>query len=382
MTLLIIDPNFSRTSPSMKGVIAALPRLKSSGLRIEAWACHCDSDLPLDSVDPLPAWTQIRFFSGLIFSLMVSWRAWWRFTVRGLPRPDIIYSIAWYLADCDVTHVHFSCFDWEKRQQQLGTHSLRDRLERALNLLHLHHSRHALRRTSARRVICVSEAVAADIHAENPALNLAVLPNCYDPKRFHPEVRDQYRAEMRLRLGFQEDDQVFIFVSAGHYRRKGFFLAIQTLEKLRQHFENVRFLVIGGSAERLNKLQNELGSPRNWITFTGMVPDVERYFAAADAFLFPSYSEAFALVEVEAAACGLPLFLTPHHGSEMILEDGINGRSIPFDPTDAAEVISEFLEGRWQMSHRSLKRAVDQETYATEFTNLILSVPKLSLPTQ
>lgn len=36
-----------------------------------------------------------------------------------------------------------------------------------------------------------------------------------------------------------------------------------------------------------------------------MVKDVERYLAASDAFLFPSYSEAFALVEVEAAACGL-----------------------------------------------------------------------------
>ena len=129
--------------------------------------------------------------------------------------------------------------------------------------------------------------------------------------------------------------------------------------------------MVGGSPERLAALQAELGQKHNWITFTGMVSDVERYLAAADALLFPSYSEAFALVEIEAAACGLPLFLTPHHGSEMILEDQVNGRQIPFDAGGIASVLSEFVDGRWKPQGQSLKHAIDGETYAGRLADIL-----------
>ena len=165
---------------------------------------------------------------------------------------------------------------------------------------------------------------------------------------------------------------MFIFVSTGHYRRKGFFLAVEAIERLRQQHPAVRLLVVGGRPKRLRALQRELGTRREWITFTGSVPDVEKYFAAADAFLFPSYSEAFALVEVEAAACGLPLFLTPHHGSEMILEEGCNGRRISFEPAEIASVLAEFVEGRWQMQGTSLKHAVEVAAYARRLGDLLV----------
>jgi glycosyltransferase involved in cell wall biosynthesis len=268
--------------------------------------------------------------------------------------------------------VQFSPFDWERRQRVLGMHSPRDFYERVVNLISLVFARRFFRRTTARRVLAVSQAVAADLREENPALDLRILPNCYDPQRFHAGVRDQFRAATRSKLGYDETQRVFIFVSTGHYRRKGFFLAVEALRLLRQSHPEVRFLVIGGREERLNSLRQEIGADHDWITFTGMVPDVEKYFAAADAFLFPSYSEAFALVEVEAAACGLPLFLTPHHGSEMILEDGVNGRLIEFDAAQIAQVLTEFVEGRWQPTGTSLKHAVDSATYAQRLGDLLL----------
>ena len=80
------------------------------------------------------------------------------------------------------------------------------------------------------------------------------------------------------------------------------------------------------------------------MTFAGMQEEVEKYYAAGDAFIFPSYFEAFCLAEIEAAACGLPLLLTPHHGSEMILQDGVNGRLLSFDPKLMGGQIVEFLE--------------------------------------
>lgn len=370
MKLLIIDPNMTLASPSMKGVVRSLPMLQARGIETEIWCWTCDEHLPA-TVRKLPRIGNVRILGGFIFPWLVFWRAWWLFKVKKQPRPDVIYSVAWYHKACDICHVHFSQFDWQKRQHLLGIHSLRDLFERVLNWLYLCRARSFLRQTTARQLICVSQSVAEDMHAENPRIPVQILPNSYDPKRFHLGVRDQFRAVTRSQLGYGGDHRVFIFVSTGHYRRKGFFLAVEALQHLRTDHPEVRLLVVGGRPDRLAALQAELGVKHDWITFTGMVPDVERYFAAADAFLFPSYSEAFALVEVEAAACGLPLFLTPHHGSEMILEDQINGRLLEFDAAKIASVIADFLEGRWKPQGHSLKQAIDSETYAGRFADIL-----------
>ena len=95
-----------------------------------------------------------------------------------------------------------------------------------------------------------------------------------------------------------------------------------------------------------------------------MQPDVEKYYAASDTFLFPSYFEAFCLAEIEAAACGLPLLLTPHHGSEMILRDGKNGRLLSFDPSVMGEQIAEFIQDGLPNSEPGAGRGLTRAEYA------------------
>ena len=375
MKLLIVDPNLSRTSPSMKGIVAALPALKAQGWEIEVWCWHADEGVAVDRMVKLPRVGKMHTLDSYAFSLWARLRAWWKFGVQKEARPDIVYSVAWYLPTCDVCHVHFSPFDWENRQRAMGMRSLRDIFERVTNLGSLWLARRFLRNTTAHRVLCVSEAVAADVKKENPRLNVQVLPNSYDAKRFHPALRGLHREALRTHLGISVQDHVFVFVSAGHYRRKGFFLAVDAVARLRAkggQGAKARLLVLGGSDARLHALKQQLGARhRNWtsfVTFTGMVPDVEKYLSSADGFLFPSYSEAFALVEVEAAACGLPLFLTPHHGSEMILEDGINGRLLEFDADRIADVLEEYVIGNWQPERGiHLKHALDGAAYAQRF---------------
>lgn len=369
MKLLIIDPNLSLTSPSMKGVVRSLPALKARGWEIEAWCWHCDEGLPVRVVK-MPRLGKVHTLGSYAFAFWVRLRRWWMMQVKGERPADVVFTLASYEPACDVCLVQFSPFDWEQRQKLLGIHSLRDAFERVTNLVALAWTRWFFRRTKARVILAVSDAVAADVRRENARLDVRVLPNCYDPGRFHKRCREEWRGPLRTQLGFAAEDKVFIFVSMGHYRRKGFFLAVDAVARLRDGGTSVgKLLVVGGQEERLKALQTQLDSRhpswREWITFTGMVPDVERYYAASDAFLFPSYSEAFALVEVEAAACGLPLFLTRHHGSEMILEDGVNGRFMDFDAEQMAGVLAEFVSGAWrpQPGHRP-KHALDSEEYA------------------
>lgn len=366
MKLLIIDPNVSTTSPSMRGVVLALPHLVQRGWSIEVWCWWCDEGLPVERVVKLPRHGNVPVLGLHVFG-------WWarkRHRQEGRVA-DVVLSLSPYEPNCDVCLVQFSPFDWERRQRVLGMHSMRDAYERAVNALGLWMARRFFRTTKARVVLAVSEAVAEDLREENAALRIKILPNSYDPKRFHAGVRELFRDEMRQKLGYEDAQQVFVFASTGHYRRKGFFLAVEAMKELRVKHPEARLLVVGGTPARLAALQKELGGGHEWICYTGMVTDVERYFAAADAFLFPSYSEAFALVEVEAAACELPLFLTPHHGAEMILEEGVNGRQIPFEAKQAAAVLAEFLNGSWKPQKATLKHAIDSETYAVRLADIL-----------
>lgn len=373
MKLLIVDPNVSSTSPSMKGVVHALPQLRAAGFEIELWCWDCDANVVAARIVRLPRIGRMRGLAPFAFTFWARLRRWWRYDVRKKSRPDVTYTIAWYLPKCDVCHVHFSPWDWQRRQHDLGVHSLRDIYESTTGVLGRWLASRFMRKTTARTIVAVSHAVADDLREVAPGINasIRVLPNSYDATRFHPGVSAEWRSLTRAKLGYVAAECVFIFVSTGHYRRKGFFLAASAVASLRARSVPVRFLVVGGRESRLQELQSMLKVKhpdwREWITFTGNVPDVERYFAAADGLLFPSYSEAFALVEIEAAACGLPLFLTHHHGSEMILEDGVNGRWLEFDSEKIADVLADFVSGAWKPSAGSKSNALDTEAYARRF---------------
>lgn len=379
MKLLIIDPDITPASPAMKGVIRSFPEIRQAGFEIEVWCWRCDDGIDPDRVVRLPVLgaRKVGPLQALVFSVLVTLRAFWRFRVLREARPDVIYSVVPYLADCDVAHAHFSPWDWELRMRAMGSHTLKDWLERAANLIMRGWTNRFLRRTRAGNIIVPSDAVADDFRRVCDRNTITVLPNSYDPARFNPGVRDRWRASQRAALGYGDEERVFIFVSTGHYRRKGFFLAVQALEQLRLNHPHARLLVVGGVPRTLEKLKQRLHAAHpgwdEWLHFAGSTNEPEKFMAAADAFLFPSYSEALALVEIEAAACGLPLFLTHHHGSEMVLENGVNGSLVDFDPSHIARTLARFLDGDWQPQRASLKRALDRDGYAAALTTALLN---------
>lgn len=144
---------------------------------------------------------------------------------------------------------------------------------------------------------------------------------------------------------------------------------------MRLNHPEARLLVVGGVPRTLDRLKKRLNADHpgweEWLHFAGSTSEPEKFMAAADAFLFPSYSEALALVEIEAAACGLPLFLTHHHGSEMVLENGVNGSLIDFDPAHIAKTLGRFLDGDWVPQRPGLKRALDRDGYAAGLVALL-----------
>lgn len=66
-------------------------------------------------------------------------------------------------------------------------------------------------------------------------------------------------------------------------------------------------------------------------TFTGYKfgKELARHLAAADVFVFPSLTDTFGLVMLEANACGVPVAALPSQASGAVIKDGVNGAVSP-----------------------------------------------------
>ncbi len=81
-------------------------------------------------------------------------------------------------------------------------------------------------------------------------------------------------------------------------------------------------IVIGDGPERA-RLQHQYPDVR----FTGyrFQEDLARHLAAADIMVFPSRTDTFGLVNLEALACGVPVAAYPVTGPIDVIEDGVTG---------------------------------------------------------
>jgi UDP-glucose:(heptosyl)LPS alpha-1,3-glucosyltransferase len=82
---------------------------------------------------------------------------------------------------------------------------------------------------------------------------------------------------------------------------------------------------------------------QEYVHFCGFSAEIERYYAAADIFVYPSHYEAFSLVTLEAAAAGLPLITTRINGSEELVREGENGFFVQPDADDIAAKLRYLL---------------------------------------
>ncbi len=370
-TVLWIDANFAYGDPTTRHLLHALPRLQAAGWQVKIWCLR--SEAPRDTVEHvfMPFSPSLGPLNYLWFSLAANLHGAWRW-VTGKPRPaKIIHATCSTYLGSDIATVQFLNCVWLRKQLQLGFSSIKEFV-----LFWLHGVAAVMERLhwwspALRLVLPASDSVGDEVRrrARRSAV-IETLPNSYDETRFNPAIREERRIPVREKLGFQPGDAVFIFTSLGHYKRKGFWLALGALTKLRADpaTSHVKFLIVGGKPSTLAALQVQVASIapdwKQWITFTGQQTDVESYLAAADAFLFPSYFEAFSLAEIEAAAMGVPLLLTRHHGSEMILEEGVNGLWLEYDADAIAETIRGFLRMGPSAFSRSIGKALTRDQYA------------------
>ena len=166
--------------------------------------------------------------------------------------------------------------------------------------------------------------------------------NGVDTAYFSKEaVSNQEQQSLKKELGINENDFVFIFVGR-LVGDKGINELVTAFSKLSTKNQqpttvNLKLLLVGPLESDLDPLQpdtlKEIESNPNIIT-VGFQTDVRKYYAIADALVFPSYREGFPNVVLQAGAMGLPSIVTDINGSNEIIVDGENGIIVP--PKNAA----------------------------------------------
>jgi glycosyltransferase involved in cell wall biosynthesis len=187
----------------------------------------------------------------------------------------------------------------------------------------------------APRIFCIGT-VAMESYAALGAKpeKLVLLPYMCDLARYR-DVASQTIAETRRQLGLKGK---FVFLFSGQMIvRKGVDLLLTAFSSLARERNDVALVLLGDGPLRSAWEAGIEPSIRGRVCFVGHVDQAElpRYFLAADALVFPSRYDGWAVVVNEGCAAALPIITTSSVGaSRDLVVDGSNGYIAPAD--DAA----------------------------------------------
>lgn len=154
---------------------------------------------------------------------------------------------------------------------------------------------------------------------------------------FSPKKRDE---EWRKNHGFKPDDIVVTFVSRLVWEKElnTFRQSVQQVSAGNAH---VKALIVGDgpAKEELQKLMPE-------AVYVGFLEGdvLATAYASSDIFLFPSHTETFGNVTLEAMSSGLPCLVADATGSKSLVEDGVNGfLAEPENKADFTQKLSKLV---------------------------------------
>lgn len=164
-----------------------------------------------------------------------------------------------------------------------------------------------------------------------------------DLSRFDFSKRQQWRMEIRKELGYSSSDFVYGFVGR-ITKDKGIDELLSAFLELK---DNSKLLLVG-NIEEGNHLDVELlakAQQNSNIKFHSFVSDIERYYAAIDVLVLPSYREGFGNVVIEAGAVGTPSIVTDIPGPTDTIDREKTALVVPVkNPNALAESLRKIRE--------------------------------------
>ena len=148
-----------------------------------------------------------------------------------------------------------------------------------------------------------------------------------DLAKFDCARRDQWRNEIRGELGYSDKDFVYGFVGR-ITRDKGINELLQAYFRLNS---DAKLLLVGEieDEQTLNQELFEKAKKDSNVVIHNAVSDIERYYAATDVLILPSYREGFGNVVIEAGAVGTPAIVSRIPGPIDTIDPGVTALTVP-----------------------------------------------------
>lgn len=216
--------------------------------------------------------------------------------------------------------------------------------------------------SQCKHIYVPSPSMANELNEEGIEEGIRIWARGVNTDDFNPKHRDM---EWRRSVGFQDSDKVVSFVSRLVWE-KNLQTFVDTVKRLQQNTSNVKAMVVGdGPAKK--ELEHMLPEAH----FTGFVTgrQLSRAYASSDVFLFPSETETFGNVTLEAMSSGLPCVVADATGSRSLVESGVNGfLAAPRDTQEFARCVARIVEDHslWE----EMSKAARQKALAYSWDNV------------
>jgi glycosyltransferase involved in cell wall biosynthesis len=181
---------------------------------------------------------------------------------------------------------------------------------------------------------------------------------------------------LRRKLGL--DCRTRVLLSVGRLsQEKGHANLVRALPKMMERIGATpfRFVLVGDGPERarIERLSRSLGMASS-ITLTGQQDDISPYYAIADVFALPSYTEGSPNVLLEAMAAGVPVVATAIGGVPELTRNGRDALLVKSG--DMAGLVSATVRLFYDQSlrdrlTRSAREVVLRETPEAFFTSIV-----------
>jgi glycosyltransferase involved in cell wall biosynthesis len=164
--------------------------------------------------------------------------------------------------------------------------------------------------------------------------NIEIIGRGVDTRQFHPGRRDP---ALRARWGVNADETVALYVGR-LAAEKNLALVFRTFDAMREAHPATRLVLVGDGPERAS-----WQAKRPDAIFCGTQIDeaLAAHYASSDVFLFPSLTETWGNVTIEAMASGLAVVAYDCAAAEEVIRHGENGLKAP--PEDEAAFIAEAV---------------------------------------
>lgn len=185
--------------------------------------------------------------------------------------------------------------------------------------------------------------------------DVRLLPRGVDTGQFSPARRD---LALRRAWGLA-DEQLAVLCLGRMAPEKNLELAVRSYRAIQRRVPGARFIWVG-DGPALPGLKREHPD----FVYCGMRRDADlaRHFASTDLFLFPSLTETFGNVTLEALASGVPLVAYDYGAAREHVRDGVHGRTIGCG--DAAAFVAAAVELADDAAARQRMRAAGRAAVA------------------